>query len=306
MPNTETGPATVRFRKLAAIILLLAIGLGTYGMFRVYGSSHSLNNNTLHEEASALVQHLLERRKVESLYKLLALNNADPVEIISLGHPHVVAGIVDIAKIESSGHTFIVALAHVAPLKEQKRWGEKRTCVAAYLFDLNGKLVEQFGGKMGPDGLNGEDVSLTTLGTTAHWFALVHCFDKSNTPYLMCTDVYIIGQQTRRALRAWHFPNRGPAYTKGPSDTKNSGPYIYFPHPLMTRTNYMGLGADSKRYISQLIWNETLQHFSGPSVFTFQSLPVYEIELGRSEAFNPLDLPAASAPDTDAVQSIDE
>ena len=48
----------------------------------------------------------------------------------------------------------------------------------ACFFDSDGHLLGKVGGRIAADGINGDDVSLTTLGTTDRWFVMVRRFEK--------------------------------------------------------------------------------------------------------------------------------
>lgn len=112
---------------------------------------------------TAALRDLQFHRTAASLVRLLKLNNHKTSDIEKLGHPTNSAGITDIATIHSAGDSYVAVVARRYPPEVTYPFGEHGIGVG-FLFDRDGNLEAHFGGELGPDGVNGDEVQFTTLG----------------------------------------------------------------------------------------------------------------------------------------------
>ena len=150
----------------------------------------------------------------------------------------------------------------------------------------------RLGGELSKDGVNGDEVTLTRLGTTDRWFAWVSRFE-INGVFRMQSDIYLIEPKFSfpLAFRMRHFPNS----TSWTHTEPDRGEHFFWPHGLPDKgeipTGSKGQGRDLKEHLPRIYWDQKRGVFRGPAYLTFGGQPSFEIDLEKSTRFVATDTP---------------
>jgi len=161
----------------------------------------------------------------------------------------------------------------------------------AFFFDAQGRLVEKVGGGVATDGINGDDVWLTPLGTADQWFAMVRRFEKQ-PPYDCQTEVRVIEPELPTAFVVHHFPN-STAFTGDPSEDGSYFMFFGLPNGTKMPNNASGIGRDGRIYAPKIAWDSTKRVFVGPAQVSYKGQPSFQIDVDRSTRFTATDAGAA-------------
>ena len=159
----------------------------------------------------------------------------------------------------------------------------------ACFFDSNGHLLGKVGGRLAADGVNGDDVSLTTLGTTDRWFVIVDRFEK-HAPYDYQTEIRLVQPGFPTAFLLYHYPN-SMSWTNTPESARPD-PYLTvngLPGRKFIPSGDMGIGFDGNPYWPSFFWDADHEKFIGPSQLIYQGQPCFEVDLQKSSHFAPAD-----------------
>jgi hypothetical protein len=231
------------------------------------------------------LQVLQARRTPASLVRLLRLNGDQTRDIEKLGHPTNSAGIKDVAVVRSAASSYVAVMARRYPPEVKHPFGRHGLGIC-FLFDRRGKLKARFGGELGPDHLNGDDVQLKTLGTEDRCFVQVSRFEK-RAPFTYRSDVYLIEEGFPLVLRIWGVSS-SMACTDKPYSKEATG-FAHFLRPGGLPWGARGQGSDGKHYAPIIGWDEVKGVFRGPSQIKHDGKMVYEIDLPASKRFRPVD-----------------
>ncbi len=227
----------------------------------------------------------LEREKTpRALNKLLALNGAPITGIEQIGHPTDGAGIHDVQRIRSAGAEYIAVVARRYPVGPARANAERSGWGVVFFFKPNGILEGHLGGEPSPDGYNGEDVQLITLGTPDRWFGWVHRFEKHSS-FEYRSEVHLIQPGLPKAFRMWHFAN-STAWTDKP-DTRPGLSHSYY----FLLDDGKGVGRDGEPHDMRVGWEPKTSRFQGPCRIIAKDKPAYEVDLESSPLFDPTDFP---------------
>ena len=238
------------------------------------------------KDRTLVVETLQEQPTAASLVQLLQLNGDHTSGIKKLGHPTNSAGITDVAQIKSAGQDYVAVVARRYPPESKSR--SDRGLGICFIFDLTGNLRARFGGELGPDDLNGDDVQLKTLGTKDRWFVQVSRFEK-HKPFTFRSDVFLIEEGFPLSFRIWGFPN-AMAWTNESKPTNGQYRFAHFFNPGGLPWDTKGIGRDGEEYDLIIGWDDKEGMFRGPSSIRYKGKDVYEIDLSISRKFQPSDL----------------
>jgi hypothetical protein len=244
------------------------------------------NRKTDLEDRALVVETLQEHPTVESLVQLLQLNGDHTSEIKELGHPTNSAGVKNVEKIKSAGRDYVAVVARRYP--SEIRPAFNNGLGICFIFDSQGNLLTRFGGELGLDKLNGDDVQLKTLGIKDRWFVQVMCFEK-HEPFTHRSDVFLIEEDFPLAFRIWGFPN-AMAWTSEPKPTNGQYRFAHFFNPGGLPWGTKGIGRDGKEYDLIIGWDDKEGMFRGPSSIRYNGKDVYQIALSISKKFQAIDL----------------
>lgn len=242
------------------------------------------NEDAGESDRGAALRDLQFHRTAASLVRLLKLNNDTTSHIEKLGHPTDSAGISEIATIHSAGDSFIAVIARRYPPAVKYPFGEHGIGVG-FLFDRDGNLKARFGGALGSDGVNGDEVQFTTLGTSDRWFVCVRRFEKEER-YSRRSDIFLVEPTFPLAFRVWS--NESVAWTTEPYSSKDFE-FSHFFNPGELDLGVKGLGADGKSYHLLIGWDGGKKEFRGPSQIDVNDSDVFAVDLTASKRFSPLD-----------------
>jgi len=238
------------------------------------------------KDRTLIVETLQKQPAVAALVQLLQLNGDHTSGIKELGHPTNAAGIRNVEKIKSVGRDYVAVVARRYPSEIKPPFNHGLGI--CFIFDSQGNLQARFGGELGPDDLNGDDVQLKTLGTNDRWFVEVKRFEK-HEPFTYRSDVFLIEEGFPLAFRIWGFPN-AMAWTSEPKPTNGQYRFAHFFNPGDLPWGTKGVGRDGKEHDLIIGWDDKEGMFRGPSSIRYKGKDVYEIDLSISKKFQPSDL----------------
>ena len=157
-----------------------------------------------------------------------------------------------------------------------------------FLFSEAGELKAKFGGELGTDGVNGDDVQLKTLGTADYWFVQVFRAQQRKG-FTYGSDVYAIRDGFPLAFRISGFPNE-LSWTDEPYPSTDVMQFQHFFHLGKGDLGEMGIGADNKEHTAIIGWDNNAAMFRGPSKIHRNGAAVYKIDLMASRMFVATDL----------------
>jgi hypothetical protein len=201
--------------------------------------------------------------------------------------------------IASRGTSYIATIGRRKPktmpgMREQFAYGNaSKDAMVQYstacFFDSEGHLLGKVGGRIAADGINGDDVSLTTLGTTDRWFVMVRRFEK-HFPYDYQTEIRLVQPGFPTAFLLYHSPN-SLSWTDTPESAR---PNPFFAIDVLPGGGRIPAGAkatapDGNSYLPIFFWEADRDKFTGPSQLTYQGQPCFEVDLKKSSHFAPAD-----------------
>lgn len=235
------------------------------------------------EDRKTALRDLQFYRTAKSLNRLLALNNDATSHVEKVGRPDF-GGVDDVAAIESAGVSYVAVVARRYPPEVEFPFGQHGLGVA-FVFDLDGNLKARFGGELGPDDLNGDDVKFDTLGTSDRWFVHVFRFEKHGR-FSRRSEVFLVEPTFPRAFRIWSNGSLG--WTPQPQPIDRFGfSHYYVAGGLDLAAK--GKGADGKLYPLIFGWDAEQKMFRGPSRITHKGSEVFQVDLEASKRFIPVD-----------------
>jgi hypothetical protein len=162
---------------------------------------------------------------------------------------------------------------------------------AVVVFDVNGKLLKQIGGDIAADGMNGDRAQVLTFGTTSAWFIWLRQHEPQG-PFVTLSRVYLLKDGVQPAVCVRHYRS-DDAYTTTKEMTRHYGPFFSFRgKDRQLKDTMVGKGADGGEYNSLLVWDSAKFVFRGASRIVFKEVPIYEVDLDKSQAFEATDFPA--------------
>ena len=152
-----------------------------------------------------------------------------------------------------------------------------------FLFDSDGNLKARFGGELGPDDLNGDNVQFVTLGTADRWFVHVYRFEEEGR-YSQRADVFQVEPTFPLAFRVWS--NDSLAWTTEPYSSRDDFEFSHFFKPVGLDNAVKAQGADGQPYHLIIGWDANNNVFRGPSRITHNDSEVFAVDLDSSKRFN--------------------
>lgn len=232
----------------------------------------------------AALSELQFNRTAAALNHLLQLNGDGTTSIEKVGAPTNFMGIQDVEEIRSRGQDYVAVAARRFPPEVQQPFGQHGDGMI-FLFDKKGSLEAKFGGKLGPDGTNSEDVQLLPLGTEDQWFVVIHV-SQPRGPLKTTQRIYLVEDGFPLAFQIQTI--RSMAWTKDPYQRFDFG-YEHFFNPAGIPNREFGNGHDGKKYRSILGWDTKQRVFRGPSQLTYKDELLFRVNLLASTRFHATD-----------------
>jgi hypothetical protein len=158
----------------------------------------------------------------------------------------------------------------------------------AIVFSEEGRIEALIGGEVAADGVTGDTIELSDLGSVNSWFLIVRRF-KRHRNYPEECDVYLVKDPFPRALRVHDFQI---AYTsKFEGAAVQDQAFIAFIRHTDEVPDEPGIGRDGKQHPLPIYWDVAKSVFRGPSQITLDGLDFFDVDLSESHAFVPIDVP---------------
>lgn len=255
------------------------------------------------DERTSLLESLIQQPKLETFQKLLALadgKHPPPTELLDDSRRHSgkekMGG--EVRVISNGQERFAIVSAKVIPIIEPSdvaiRVDPERRAECAFVFDMQGRLIDTIGGKLaGGNSLGGDNIHVVNLGPEEDWFIRVMNFEKRGELNYR-SDYYRIANPVVKSMRFYNLPN-ACSWSNGPEKIPRQG-RLHPAHPQAQRPSYAGIPnaipvttAAGVPTVSAIVWDGDRNRFvAAPSAFV-KGLPLYEVDTTWSREFEPLE-----------------
>ncbi len=250
-----------------------------------------------------LLDTIVQQPQLKTLQKLLALadgKHSTPTELLDDSRRYSgnekMGG--EVKVVFTGQEKFAIVSAKVIPLIEPSdiamRVDPERQAECAFVFDMQGRLIDTIGGKLtGGNSLGGDDVQIVNLGPEEDWFVRVMNFEKRGELNYR-SDFYRIAIPVVKSFRFYNLPN-ACAWSNGPEKIPRQG-RLHPAHPKAERRFYAGIPkevpvttAAGVPTLSTIVWDgDRNRWIAAPSAFV-KGLPLYEVDTTWSREFEPLE-----------------
>lgn len=255
------------------------------------------------DERTSLLESLIKTPKLETFQKLLVLADGKQPEVTALlddsrrhSGKEKMGGEV---KVVNNGQEILgIVSAKVIPLIEPSdvavRVDPERRAECAFVFDMQGRLIDTLGGKLAlGNSLGGDDIHVVNLGPEEDWFVRVMNFEKRGELNYR-SDYYRIANPVVKSFRFYNLPN-ACSWSNGPEKIPRQG-RLHPAHPQAQRPSYAGVPnaipvttAAGVPTVSTMVWDGDRNRWvAAPSAFV-KGLPLYEVDTTWSREFEPLE-----------------
>ncbi|TWU58992.1 Serine/threonine-protein kinase PrkC [Rubripirellula tenax] len=234
----------------------------------------------------AALSELQFKRTAAALNHLLRLNGDGTTHIEKVGGPTNFMGIKDVEAIRSHGKDYVAVAARRFPPEVEQPFGQHGAGMI-FLFDKKGILEAKFGGNLGADGVNSEDVQLLSLGTEDQWFVVIHVFEPRG-PLEKTQRIHLVEDGFPLAFQIHAI--KSMAWTSAPYENDDFG-YKHFFNPNGIPNREFGKGHDGREYHSILGWDAKERIFRGPSQLIYKDKLLFHVNFSASTRFHATDRP---------------
>ncbi len=255
------------------------------------------------DERTSLLDLLIQQPKLETFQKVLALadgKHPEPTELLDDSRRHSgkekMGG--EVRVVGNGSERLAIVSAKVIPIIEPSdvaiRVDPERRAECAFVFDMQGRLIDTIGGKLaGGNSLGGDNIHVVNLGPEEDWFVRVMNFEKRGELNYR-SDYYRIANPVVKSFRFYNLPN-ACAWSNGPEKIPRQG-RLHPAHPQAQRPSYAGIPnaipvttAAGVPTVSAIVWDGDRNRFvAAPSAFV-KGLPLYEVDTTWSREFESLE-----------------
>ncbi len=262
-----------------------------------------VRNPPAKDERTSLLESLIQKPTLETFQKLLALADGQHplvTELLDDSRRHSgeekMGG--EIKVVSNDQEKFAIVSARVIPIMEPAdvavRVDPERRAECAFVFDMQGRLIDTIGGKLAlGNSLGGDDIHIVNLGPEEDWFVRVMNFEKRGELNYR-SDYYRIANPVVKSFRFYNLPN-ACSWSNGPEKIPRQG-RLHPAHPKAERRYFAGIPkevpvitAAGVPTVGSIVWDgDRNRWFAAPSAFV-KGLPLYEVDTTWSREFESLE-----------------